>query len=302
MTTTPEEGITATNNGHKHNYQDDQAGLQIGTRSELTRVHHSPLLETGNCFSTEIDRSMADTDHNLVHQAPRLARDSSPLDQDISSRNDSMLSYDDNETDGLCPLRLSSTTMLVTGSEKKLLSKQNNQQHNLLQQAQLPATQWSELRGDFFIPDNMPLPVPHVNHMCPSGLARLHPAGDMLKSWAQFGCPTMTDKPWTPEEMAQAIARGPHTSARSPEAIEHFRQEIKDKVAAGQARTVLWDEIKHDPPPQLKISPIAAVPHSSKPFRSMILDLSFSLSLDDGQSIPLFVQISQIHLLRRTLT
>ena len=60
---------------------------------------------------------------------------------------------------------------------------------------------------------------------------------------------------------------------------------MKEKVAAGQARLVKWDDIKADPPPQLKISPIAAVPHKSKPYRS-ILDLSFSLKLTDGTHIP----------------
>ena len=36
-----------------------------------------------------------------------------------------------------------------------------------------------------------------------------------------------------------------------------------------------------NPPPQLKISPIAAIPHKSKAFRS-ILDLSISLRLKNG--------------------
>jgi hypothetical protein len=49
----------------------------------------------------------------------------------------------------------------------------------------------------------------------------------------------------------------------------------------GQAKLVLWDDIKDNPPPQLKISPIAAIPHKSKAFRS-ILDLSFSLHLKNG--------------------
>jgi len=51
----------------------------------------------------------------------------------------------------------------------------------------------------------------------------------------------------------------------------------------GQAKLVLclWDDIKDNPPPQLKISPIAAIPHKSKAFRS-ILDLTFSLRLKNG--------------------
>ncbi len=42
-----------------------------------------------------------------------------------------------------------------------------------------------------------------------------------------------------------------------------------------------WDSIKRNPPSQLKISPIAAIPHKSRGFRS-ILDLSFSLRLKNG--------------------
>jgi hypothetical protein len=52
----------------------------------------------------------------------------------------------------------------------------------------------------------------------------------------------------------------------SPEAIEHFATEIQEKIRTQQARLVMWDDIKDDPPPQLKISPIAAIPHKSKAF------------------------------------
>ncbi len=44
---------------------------------------------------------------------------------------------------------------------------------------------------------------------------------------------------------------------------------------------VAWNDIKDNPPPQLKVSPIAAIPHKSKAFRS-ILDLSFRLRLKNG--------------------
>ncbi len=42
-----------------------------------------------------------------------------------------------------------------------------------------------------------------------------------------------------------------------------------------------WDDIKDDPPCQLKISPIAAIPHKLKAYR-LILDLSFQLRLANG--------------------
>ncbi len=48
-----------------------------------------------------------------------------------------------------------------------------------------------------------------------------------------------------------------------------------------QARIVAWDNIKDNPPRELKISLIAAIPHKSKAFCS-ILDLSFRLKLKNG--------------------
>jgi len=81
--------------------------------------------------------------------------------------------------------------------------------------------------------------------------------------------------------MWEAVSRGPHRSATTPEALTHFAEEIKEKLRTHQARLVPWDDIKEDPPVQLKISPIAAIPHKSKAFRS-ILDLSFRLRLKNG--------------------
>ena len=85
--------------------------------------------------------------------------------------------------------------------------------------------------------------------------------------------------------MQAAIERGPHRSALSDEAIAHFKAEVDKKVRTGQAKLVAWDSIKDNPPPELKISPIAAIPHKSKQFRS-ILDLSFHLRLARGEVIP----------------
>ncbi len=45
------------------------------------------------------------------------------------------------------------------------------------------------------------------------------------------------------------------------------------------------DDIKGDPPKELKVSPVAAIPHKSKDYRS-ILDLSFRLRLEDGGEVP----------------
>ena len=64
-----------------------------------------------------------------------------------------------------------------------------------------------------------------------------------------------------------------------------MKDEIHQKVATQQSRVVKRDDTKHDPPPELKISPVALIPHKSRDYGA-ILDLSFSLRLESDKSIP----------------
>ena len=48
---------------------------------------------------------------------------------------------------------------------------------------------------------------------------------------------------------------------------------------------VVWDDIKDNPPDELKVSPVSMVPHKSRSFRA-ILDLSFAIRLDSGRDVP----------------
>ena len=48
---------------------------------------------------------------------------------------------------------------------------------------------------------------------------------------------------------------------------------------------VLWDNIKDNPPEELKISPIAMIPHKSQLFQA-IMDLSFALRFKKGELPP----------------
>jgi hypothetical protein len=63
-----------------------------------------------------------------------------------------------------------------------------------------------------------------------------HPAGALLQEYATYACPTKTGAPWKKEEIWEAVARGPHASAMSAEALEHFRLEADKKVKCGQAK------------------------------------------------------------------
>ena len=152
-----------------------------------------------------------------------------------------------------------------------------------MQQAQTKPTLWTHYTGDAVLPqgaDNKSRSA-HLNSMCPACLALNHPAAETLLDWAEFGCPTQTGKPWSISEMEEAIARGPHQLSLTPEALEHFAAEIKEKVQSKQAWVVEWDTIKNNPPTELKILPIVAIPHKSKAYWS-ILDLSFQLRLKNG--------------------
>jgi hypothetical protein len=168
---------------------------------------------------------------------------------------------------GLNQLRLQLSNSVVLGKAKKQLHRENKQHRQALRAEQTLISPWTQHQGlvDTITPTDHTACRPHRNSMCPNGLALQHPAAKLLKDWDTFGCPTHTGKPWSNEEMWEAVTKGPHSSAQSPEAIAHFKTEA-EKVRTNQARLVLWDSIKDNPPKELKISPIAAIPHKSKDF------------------------------------
>ena len=175
---------------------------------------------------------------------------------------------------------------LVTGDTTEKLRKLNKQARNKTLAAQSEDIAWWAVhKGDFNLPTLSTKRPTHRNNMCPSGLASHHPAAELLMEYATLGCPTDTGKQWTPSQMQAAIDRGPHISALDPNAITQLHEEVQQKVANGQARIVNWDDIKDDPPAELKISPLAMIPHKSRLFRA-ILDLSFPVRLVDGSIVP----------------
>ena len=112
--------------------------------------------------------------------------------------------------------------------------------------------------------------------MDPQKLALSHPAGPLLKYYADQGCPVDCGKDWSREHIEALLRRGPHISAKNPDAIRALNEETKGKVANGYSKIERYGDIKHNLPKKLKISPVAMVPHKSRQFRT-ILDLSFGL-------------------------
>jgi hypothetical protein len=70
------------------------------------------------------------------------------------------------------------------------------------------------------------------------------------------------------------VRRGPHKSAATKDAVKLFEEDVTYQVEAGFSRIVNWDDIKDNPPAQLKVSPAAVVPQAKRRDR-IILDLSF---------------------------
>lgn len=111
-----------------------------------------------------------------------------------------------------------------------------------------------------------------------------HPAFDMLWHFATAGCPVNCGANWTPAELATAIRYGSHRSAQAPDAASDCRNEALERVADGCCRLIPWTSLRRNPPPNLKISPIAAIPHKSRKFR-MILDLSWAKPLPSNPEL-----------------
>jgi hypothetical protein len=79
-----------------------------------------------------------------------------------------------------------------------------------------------------------------------------------------------------------AIWSGAHASANVPEAAKACKKEALKRVKEGMCRLVNWDDIKNNFPKNLKISPLAAVPHKSRVYR-IIVDLSFQLLVNGNK-------------------
>jgi hypothetical protein len=115
--------------------------------------------------------------------------------------------------------------------------------------------------------------------MLPTGPALEHPAAPLLLQYATSGCPANVTDPFPLEALEAAIKRGAHPSARAPKAAAALLKETQEKVGQGYARLIPWEELKQNLPKNIRISPIAAIPHKSRDFR-MILDLSYMFTIE----------------------
>ena len=82
------------------------------------------------------------------------------------------------------------------------------------------------------------------------------------------------------EQLEKAIKRGAHPSAKTPRAAKACREEAQARVKDKCMILVSWSKLKKiGISKNLKISPIAAIPHKSREF-CMILDLTFALTIN----------------------
>ena len=80
--------------------------------------------------------------------------------------------------------------------------------------------------------------------------------------------------PWSEEVLAAAVEHGPHKGALSEEAIQLVYNNVEYQVKAGFAEIYFWDDLKGDPPSNLKISPVTVIPQPDRRGR-IILDFLF---------------------------
>ena len=144
----------------------------------------------------------------------------------------------------------------------------------------------NSITNNTIIPSTIPVAddIGKLGLMWPRGLAKSHEAAPLLNNFSDEGCPVDCGTNWTNEHIMAALIRGPHISAKSKEAKQCLFRETESKVKEGFAKTIRWGDIKNNIPPNLKISPIAMIPHKSRKFRA-ILDLSFQLRVK-GKHLP----------------
>jgi len=152
-----------------------------------------------------------------------------------------------------------------------------------------PVEEHTKIMAQIQALDSIPDEIPVKQTIGKSDLMRPNPpygvshnAIPLLEGYANDGCPVQCGPPWSRDTVELLLKRGPHRSALKRKAIIQLRAETEEKINNGYARVVKWEDIKNDMPVNLKISPVAMIPHASKPYRC-ILDLSFSLTAHGRQ-------------------
>jgi hypothetical protein len=204
------------------------------------------------CSSTA-SKTIDDGRHSIIENAgvnpPNPQIPGNPVSRTIDSTISTLWVESDNT--GLKPPHLQATCKPIMGANKKRICAENHKRRQALQQAEQATPLWTTRGGTRILSAQAAnkLRPTYRNSLCPVGLAVEHPAAAILMDWAQFECPTKTSKLWTWEDIEGAIERGPHQLALSPEAIQHFAEEIKEKIRMNQARVIKWDTIRDNPPP-----------------------------------------------------
>lgn len=251
----PENTTTTT-----HNKAKNHANVGQWNKGENGRVLPRELLDNGQGKSaapSENDREDGfDTAKDSTASKSDMDISSTESTRDPGEHKQDQINIDNTRDNNLLrPPIIHATGKIATGATTPQLRKQNklHRQETLLTQ---PVTsQWHRHQGSTLVDDDhwdKREKTSAESEMAPQGRALQHEAATILKDWEQFGCPTATGKDWTTAQMQAAIDRGPHKSALEPDALKHFAAEVADKVAKGQACVVLWDEIKHNHPKQLK--------------------------------------------------
>jgi hypothetical protein len=109
--------------------------------------------------------------------------------------------------------------------------------------------------------------------MQPQPLAEVHPFTPTLKGW-RYGIDVDCGLDWDWEVNKAVVARGPHPTATTPDAIALFKEDIAYQVKAGFSQVMLWEDLQRLRPTNLNILPVAVVPQTGRQGR-IILDLSF---------------------------
>ncbi len=125
--------------------------------------------------------------------------------------------------------------------------------------------------------------------MQPQPLAEVYSFTPTLTEW-QHGINVDCGPNWSWEVIEAAVARGPHPTASTPEALQVFKEDIEYQVCAGFSKVISWEELKMLWPTNLKISPVACIPQAGRRGR-IILDLLFPV-LQEGAGVVTATQAS----------
>ena len=109
-------------------------------------------------------------------------------------------------------------------------------------------------------------PVSIRRLVVPRWHVNMYLAAGLLHEYVKHDCPVAVGRDRTIEELEAGVKKGPHISALALDKIDQMQVEAREREKQVFAKIFNREKLKENLPSELKLSPLAMIPHKSRKY------------------------------------